>query len=199
MTLATASFYVLGLESMSVSRNFLGRSLRLGRRLTTAAKAAQTEPVGAVSNLEGGGDAGKIWDAANKTIKENLAFKYIWKVSAGVGLASLGLGLQIYKMDSEINKMGGEIQKVEVHVGAVEKALNENTKQLTTIQAENSKRFDKLDLVLSSLAPKIAVMENNIAWMRGDYRVVNREHGPSNQETKPPTDEPSEDEDSSDH
>jgi hypothetical protein len=111
----------------------------------------------------------------------------------GVGLASLGLALQIYKME-------GEIQKVEVQVGAVEKALNEISKQSTTsqaenskrfdkLEAENSKRFDKLDLVLSSLAPKIAVMENNIAWMRGDYRV-NHEHGPSNQETKPPTDEP---------
>ena len=63
-----------------------------------------------------------------------------------MGLASLGLSLQIYKMDSEINKMGGEIQKVE-------KALNENSKQLTIMQTENSKRFDKLDLVLSSLAP----------------------------------------------
>ena len=54
-----------------------------------------------------------------------------------------------------------------------------------------------MDLVLSSLAPKIAVMENNIAWMRGDYGVIH-EHGPSNQKTKPPTDKPSEDEGSSD-
>ena len=88
-----------------------------------------------------------------------------------MGLAALGLGLQIYKMDSEINKMGGEIQKVEV--------------QLTTIQTENSKRFDKLDLVLSSLVPKIAIMENNLEWMRGDHGVVNLKHDPSNQETKP--------------
>ena len=41
-------------------------------------------------------------------------------------------------------------------------------------------------------------MDNNIAWMRGDYGVVNRKHGPSNQENKAPTDEPLEDEDSSD-
>ena len=73
----------------------------------------------------------------------------------------------------------------------------ENSKQLAAAQAENSKRFDKLDFVLSSVAPQMAVMENNIAWIRGDHRVVNRGHRPSNEATKPPTDEPLEDEDSS--
>ena len=77
------------------------------------------------------------------------------------------------------------------------KELQSQSKQLTAAQAENSKRFDKLDLVLSSVAPQMAAMETNIAWMRGDYGVVNRRHRPSNEATKPPTDEPLEDEDSS--
>ena len=76
-------------------------------------------------------------------------------------------------------------------------AQAETTKELTAAQAENTKRFDKLDFVLSSVAPQMAAMETNIAWMRGDYGVVNRGHRPSNEATKPPTDEPLEDEDSS--
>ena len=77
------------------------------------------------------------------------------------------------------------------------KELQSQSKQLTAAQAENTKRFDKLDFVLSSVAPQMAAMETNIAWMRGDYGVVNRGHRPSNEATKPHTDEALEDEDSS--
>ena len=76
-------------------------------------------------------------------------------------------------------------------------AQAETTKELTAAQAENTKRFDKLDFVLSSVAPQMAAMETNIAWMRGDYGVVNRGHRPANEATKPHTDEALEDEDSS--
>ena len=76
-------------------------------------------------------------------------------------------------------------------------AQAENSTQLAAAQAENSKRFDKLELILSPLTKDMAVMKTNIAWMRGDYGVVNRGHRPSNEATKPPTDEPLEDEDSS--
>ena len=77
------------------------------------------------------------------------------------------------------------------------KDLQRQSKQLAAAQAENSKRFDKLELILSPLTKDMAVMKTNIAWMRGDYGVVNRGHRPSNEATKPPTDEPLEDEDSS--
>ena len=76
-------------------------------------------------------------------------------------------------------------------------AQAETKKELTAAQAENTKRFDKLDFVLSSVAPQMAAMETNIAWMRGDYGVVNRGHRPANEATKPHTDEALEDEDSS--
>ena len=75
--------------------------------------------------------------------------------------------------------------------------IEETSKQLTAAQAENSKRFDKLELILSPLTKDMAVMKTNIAWMRGDYGVVNRGHRPSNEATKPHTDEALEDEDSS--
>ena len=74
----------------------------------------------------------------------------------------------------------------------------ENSKRFDSVQAENSKRFDasekKLDLLLSTVAPKMAAMETNLQWMRGDFGMANREHGPANQATKPPTDEPLQDE-----
>ncbi|KAL4518448.1 hypothetical protein Ndes2437A_g04729 [Nannochloris sp. 'desiccata'] len=90
--------------------------------------------------------------------------------------------------------------KIETTQAETKKDLQRQSKQLTAAQAENSKRFDasdqKLDLVLSSVAPEMAAMKTNIAWMRGDYGVVNRGHRPSNEATKPSTDEPLEDDDS---
>ncbi|KAL4550593.1 hypothetical protein Ndes2526B_g08714 [Nannochloris sp. 'desiccata'] len=79
----------------------------------------------------------------------------------------------------------------------VETFQSENTKRLDKMEAETTKRFDKLELILSPLTKDMAVMQNNIAWIRGDYGVVNRGHRPSNEVIKPPTDEPLEDEDSS--
>ena len=78
------------------------------------------------------------------------------------------------------------------------KRFDASEKKLDSVQAENSKRFDasekKLDLLLSTVAPKMAAMETNLQWMRGDFGMANREHGPANQATKPPTDEPLQDE-----
>ena len=116
-------------------------------------------------------------------------------VSAVVGFAAK---LVYDKIDTTSKQLSASQAAAQAET---KKELQSQSKQLTAsqaaAQAENTKRFDKLDFVLSSVAPQMAAMETNIAWMRGDYGVVNRGHRPSNEATKPHTDEALEDEDSS--
>ena len=112
-------------------------------------------------------------------------------VSAVVGFAAK---LVYDKIDTTSKQLSASQAAAQAET---KKELQSQSKQLTAAQAENTKRFDKLDFVLSSVAPQMAAMETNIGWMRGDYGVVNRGHRPSNEATKPHTDEALEDEDSS--
>ena len=112
-------------------------------------------------------------------------------VSAVVGFAAK---LVYDKIDTTSKQLSASQAAAQAET---KKELQSQSKQLTAAQAENTKRFDKLDFVLSSVAPQMAAMETNIASMRGDYGVVNRGHRPSNEATKPHTDEALEDEDSS--
>jgi hypothetical protein len=67
---------------------------------------------------------------AAKNAETEAVAKVLNTLGVGVGLAGLGLNLKLYNMRGKINEI---------------------SKQLTTNQAEMSKRFDKLELILSSM------------------------------------------------
>jgi hypothetical protein len=76
----------------------------------------------------------------------------------------------------------------------------ESAEEMKAMREESHSQFTVLTQAVNSLTNQIStkfVEQNvNIQWMRGDFGVVSRGHGPSNQATKPATDEPSEGEDS---
>jgi hypothetical protein len=100
----------------------------------------------------------------------------------------------------------GNILTVTIGVlGFVARSFNDKLEQIrkedTEYRKESHSQFTVLTQAVNSLtnqvSTKFAEQDVNIQWMRGDFGVVSRGRGPSNQVTKPATDEPSEDEDSS--
>ncbi|KAL4547133.1 hypothetical protein Ndes2526B_g07916 [Nannochloris sp. 'desiccata'] len=73
----------------------------------------------------------------------------------------------------------------------------ESAAEMRELRKESAVLTQAVNSLANQISTKFVEQDMNIQWMRGDYGVINRGHGPSNQGTKPPTDEPTEDEDSS--
>ena len=74
-------------------------------------------------------------------------------VSAVVGFAAK---LVYDKIDTTSKQLSASQAAAQAET---KKELQSQSKQLTAAQAENTKRFDKLDFVLSSVAPQMAAMD----------------------------------------
>ncbi len=72
----------------------------------------------------------------------------------------------------------------------------ESAAEMRAMRKESHSQFNVLTQAVNSLTHQISTkfveQDVNIQWMRGDFGVVSRGHGPSNQATKPATEEPSE-------
>ena len=77
----------------------------------------------------------------------------------------------------------------------------ESAAEMRAMKKESHSQFTVLTHAVNSLTNQISTkfveQDVNIRWMRGEFGVVSRGHDPSNQATKPATEESSEDEVSS--
>ena len=120
-----------------------------------------------------------------KFLKDSASGHVITAVTAIVGLA-------VKLVSDKIDALQEETKK---EIGALQKETRKDQAETRKDQAETRKELGLIAQALNSLRielkTKFVEQDTNLAWMRGDYGVVNRGSGRSIQGTKSSSMQPS--------